>query len=51
MVDIATSTIAAAQVEDAIGSTGNLEHVSDPEVQVGNFIIIAILLHAMHRSK
>lgn len=39
MVDIATSTIAAAQVEDAIGSTGNLEHVSDPEVQVDHFII------------
>lgn len=34
MMDIATSTVEAAQVEDAIGSTGNLDHVADPEVQV-----------------
>ena len=34
MVNVATSTIEAATTEDAIGSTGNLEHQPDPDVQV-----------------
>lgn len=34
MMGIATSTIEAAKLEDAIGSTSHLEHITDPEVQV-----------------
>ena len=34
MMDIATSAVEASLIEDAIGSTGNLDHMCDPEVQV-----------------
>ena len=35
MVGVATSSIEAATTEDFIGSTGNLQHQVDPDVQVG----------------
>ena len=34
MVGVASTTIKAALVEDSIGSTTNLEHAQDPNVQV-----------------
>lgn len=42
MVDIAMTTIKAATVEDAIGSTGNLDHEPDPIVQVQMSTLVSI---------
>lgn len=45
MVDIAMTTIKAATIEDAIGSTGNLDHEPDPIVQVQMSTLVSISYH------